>query len=65
MMKLEERSALGYLKPPQRFLISKDRESEEMATWINWIHLETQALLEDLNEEIRLQNKADNPSQTT
>ena len=32
-----------------------------MATWINWVHLETQALLEDLNEEIRLQNKADDP----
>ena len=36
-------------------------ESEETATWINWIHLETQALLEDLNEEIRLQNEADDP----
>ena len=36
-------------------------ESEEMATWINWIHLETQALLEDLNEEIRLQNEANDP----
>ena len=36
-------------------------ESEETATWINWVHLETQALLKDLNEEIRLQNKADNP----
>ena len=36
-------------------------ESEETATWINWIHVETQALLEDLNEEIRLQNEADDP----
>ena len=36
-------------------------ESEEIATWINWIHVETQALLKDLNEEIKLQNKADDP----
>ena len=32
-----------------------------MATWINWVHLETQALLEDLNEEIRLLNEVDDP----
>ena len=36
-------------------------DSEETAMWINWIHMETQALLEDLNEEIKLQNTADDP----
>ena len=36
-------------------------DSEENAMWINWIHMETQALLEDLNEEIKLQNTADDP----
>ena len=36
-------------------------ESKETATWINWIHMETQAMLEDLNEEIKLQNEADDP----
>ena len=32
-----------------------------MATWINWIHMETHAMLEDLNEEIRLQDTANDP----
>ena len=36
-------------------------ESKETATWINWIYVETQALLDDLNEEFKLQNEADNP----
>ena len=36
-------------------------ESEETPTWINWIHIETQVLLEDLNKEIKLQNTADDP----
>ena len=49
------------MKPPRRFPAPDDMENEETATWINWIHLETQALIEDLNEEIRLQNEADNP----
>ena len=52
---------MRYLKPPKRFPIPEDMESEETATWINWIHMETQALLEDLNEEIKLQNTADDP----
>ena len=34
-------------------------DNEETATWIGWIHQETHALLEDLNEEIRLQNNKD------
>ena len=50
-----------YLKPPKRFPVPEDMESEEMATWINWIHMETQALLEDLNKEIKLQSIADDP----
>ena len=52
---------MRYLKPPKRFPRLEDMESEETATWINWIHMETQALLEDLNEEIKLQNTADDP----
>ena len=58
---IRRKKSMRYLKPPKRFPVSEDMESEETATWINWIHLETQALLEDLNEEIRLQNKADDP----
>ena len=50
-----------YLKPPKRFQVLEDMESEEIATWINWIHMETQAMLEDLNEATRLQNKLDDP----
>ena len=50
-----------YLKPPKRFPVPEDMCNEETATWINWIHLEMQALLEDLNEEIRLQNEEDDP----
>ena len=29
--------------------------------WISWIHQETHVLLEDLNEEVRLQNDVDDP----
>ena len=59
--KIRRKKCMRYLKPPKRFPVPEDMESEEMATWINWVHLETQALLEDLNEEIRLQNEADDP----
>ena len=58
---IRRNKCMCYLKPPKRFPVPEDMESEETATWINWVHLETQALLEDLNEEIRLQNKVDNP----
>ena len=58
---IRRKKCMHYLKPPKRFPVPEDMENEEMATWINWVHLETQALLEDLNEEIRLQNEADNP----
>ena len=58
---IRRKKCMHYLKPPKRFTVPEDMESEETATWINWIHMETQAMLEDLNEEIRLQNKADDP----
>ena len=58
---IRRKRCMHYLRPPKRFPVPEDMEGKEMATWINWIHLETQALLEDLNKEIRLQNKADNP----
>ena len=58
---IRRKKCMRYLKPPKRFPVPEDMESEETATWINWIHMETQAMLEDLNEEIRLQNEADDP----
>ena len=58
---IRRKKCMHYLKPPKRFPVPEDMESEETATWINWIHMETQAMLEDLNEEIRLQNEADDP----
>ena len=58
---IRRKKCMRYLKPPKRFPIPEDMESEETATWINWIHMETQALLEDLNKEIKLQNTADDP----
>ena len=58
---IRKKKCMRYLKPPKRFPVPEDMESEETAIWINWVHVETQALLEDLNEEIRLQNKADDP----
>ena len=58
---IRRKKCMRYLKPPKRFPRPEDMESEETATWINWIHMETQALLEDLNEEIKLQNRADDP----
>ena len=30
-------------------------DNEETAAWISWVHQETRALLEDVNEEMRLQ----------
>ena len=58
---IRRKKCMHYLKPPKRFPVLEDMESEETATWINWIHMGTQAMLEDLNEEIRLQNEADDP----
>ena len=45
---------MQYLKPPKRFPTPEDMGKEETSTWIGWIHMETQALIEDLNEEIKL-----------
>ena len=49
------------LRPPKRFPAPEEMDNEETATWISWIHQETHALLEDLNEEVRLQNDMDDP----
>ena len=54
---IRRKKCMRYLKQPTRFPVPEDMENEETATWINWVHLETQALIEDLNEEIRLQNE--------
>ena len=59
--KIRRKKCMRYLKPPKRFPAPEEMEREETATWINWIHMETQAMLEDLNEEIRLQNEVDDP----
>ena len=58
---IRRKKCMHYLKPHKRFPRPEDMESEETATWIKWIHMETQALLEDLNEEIKLQNTAGDP----
>ena len=58
---IRRKKYMRYLKPPKRFPVPEDMESEETATWINWIHMETHAMLEDLNEEIRFQDAADDP----
>ena len=50
---IRRKKCMRYLKPPKRFPTPEDMEKEETATWISWVHLETQALIEDLNEEIR------------
>ena len=58
---IRRKNCMHYLKPKKKFPVPENMENKETATWINWIHLETQALIEDLNEEIRLQNEADDP----
>ena len=58
---IRRKKCMHYLRPPKRFPIPENMQGEETATWINWIHMETHAMLEDLNEEIRLQNAADDP----
>ena len=58
---IRRKKCMHYLRPPKRFPVPEDMESEETATWINWIHMETHAMLEDLNKEIRLQDEADDP----
>ena len=52
---------MRYLRPPKRFPAPEEMDNEETATWIGWIHQETHTLLEDLNEEVRLQNDMDDP----
>ena len=51
--KIRRKKCMCYLKPPKRFPVPENMQNEESATWINWIHLETQALIDDLNEELR------------
>ena len=58
---LRRKKCMRYLKPPKRLPAPEEMDSEETAAWISWIHQETCALLEDLNEEIRLQNNGDDP----
>ena len=58
---IRRKKCMRYLRPPKRFPIPEDMQGEETATWINWIHMETHAMLEDLNEEIKLQDTADDP----
>ena len=58
---IRRKKCMHYLRPPKRFPIPEDMQGEETATWINWIHMETHAMLEDLNEEIKLQDAADDP----
>ena len=58
---LRRKKCMQYLRPPKRFPASEEMDNEETAMWIGWIHQETHALLEDLNEEVRLQNDIDDP----
>ena len=58
---LRRKKCMRYLKPPKRFPAPEEMDKEETAAWISWIHQETHALLEDLNEEVRLQNDIDDP----
>ena len=58
---IRRKKCMRYLKPPKRFPAPEEMDREETAGWISWIHQETRALLEDLNEEIRLQNERDDP----
>ena len=58
---LRRKKCMRYLKPPKRFPTPEEMDNEETAAWISWVHQETRALLEDLNEEMRLQNDGDDP----
>ena len=58
---IRRKKCMRYLKPPKRFPTPEDMGKEETSTWIGWIHAETQVLIEDLNEEIKLQNEEDDP----
>ena len=58
---LRRKKCMQCLKPPKRFPAPEEMDREETAAWISWIHQETRALLEDLNEEMRLQNSGDDP----
>ena len=58
---LRRKKCMQYLRPPKRFTAPEEMDNKETATWIGLIHQETHALLEDLNEEVRLQNNKDDP----
>ena len=58
---IRRKKCMHYLRPPKRFPIPESMQDEETATWINWIHMVTHTMLEDLNEEIKLQDTADDP----
>ena len=58
---IRRKKCMRYLKPPKRFPVPEEMDRDEMAAWTSWIHQETRALLEDLNEEMKLQNDGDDP----
>ena len=58
---LRRKKCMRYLKPPKRFPTPEEMDNKETAAWISWVHQETRALLEDLNEEMQLQNDGDDP----
>ena len=58
---IRRNKCMRYLRPPKRFPSPEEMDNEETATWIGWIHQETQALLEDLNKEMRMQEDEDDP----
>ena len=58
---LRRKKCMRYLKPPKRFPAPEEMDNEETVAWIGWIHQETHVLLEDLNEEVKLQNDVDDP----
>ena len=55
---IRRKKCMHYLRPPKRFPIPESMQDEETATWI---HMVTHTMLEDLNEEIKLQDAADDP----
>ena len=44
---IRRKKCMRYLKLPKRFPVPEDMESEETATWINWIHM-SRCVLEPL-----------------
>ena len=58
---IRRKNNMRYLEAPRRFPTPDTMHRWEPVVWVDWIQEETQALIRDINEEIKLLEEEDDP----